>query len=212
MPIQSIAILVLFGVLATSVVWFCVLGAVQKCRTARFAREAHRLEMRFSAADPFDVPRRYAGFALTSRGHGPAAHNVTHGRVAGRPLRAYEFRYEIGHGPRRTARHYHVVVIESAERVPEVLMWNDADAAFAPLSLSDSPKRLACWTYRGDDAAASAVGYACDALADRGVSMESRGRALMLCEPAGRKRRQYGELVDTAAATMDALQGESADA
>ena len=201
---QVAFMVVLIGVLVAAVVSFAVMGLLQHRRTNVLAGKAHRMGMRFSVEDPFDVPRRYADFARIASGHSASAHNVTYGRLGGLPVRAFDFRYEIGHGTRRTARHYGVVVIETSEALPPLVMWNDRDVECAPLASHQCDGHVACWAYLGPEPLAAAVGYACRALADRGAGMQAVGHAVMLCVPIRSRRQDYSDLMACAAAALQA--------
>ena len=198
-------IVLLVGILLAAVVWFAALGILQHRRTRMLARKAHQLGLRFSDQDPFDVPRRYADFAIVGCGHSPRAHNVTYGRLDGLVVRAFDFRYEIGHGTRRAARHYNVAVLEADVALPAILMWNDVDAEYAPIALRQGQGRIACWSVLGDESAAAQLGYACNVQADYGISMQTVDRALMLYVPASRQRRGYSELLAMAPAALKSL-------
>jgi hypothetical protein len=119
----------LIAVLVAAVISFVVMGLAKVRRSRSLARAAHQRGNRFFRDDPFDVPRRYAKFALISSGHSPCAHNVTDGRLGGRSARAFDFRCELGHGTRRITRHYSVLVVGAAECPHRLLMWSDADAS-----------------------------------------------------------------------------------
>ena len=189
--IQYAFVALLVGVLMAAVVSFVVMGLAKMRRTRRFAVAAHEHERRFFRDDPYDVSRRYIEFALISSGHSPRAHNVTDSRLAGMPVRAFDFRCELGHGPRRVTRHFSVAVIDAAGARGDLLMWHDSDAEFAPLAARESDGRLGAWSYRGDRALAAAVAVACKQAEHLPVSIELRGSALMVAAPAGRSASDY---------------------
>ena len=201
---QTILLLVLVGALCGAVVGFCGLGILQHFRSAAMARWAHESGMHFSPQDTFDVPRRCAAFAICSGGHSPQASNVTYGRLRGLPVRAFDFRYEVAHGTRRSTRHYCVVLVEAPCLEP-VLMWNrlDADGAPPPARWPDGVR--GDWSGRGDAAAARRLGDACSALASSGVSIEARAEGLMLCFPAHRGSRSYAPWLEAAPGLIDSL-------
>ena len=181
----------LIGVLIASVVYFAVMGLVQRGRTRRLARTAHEMNMHFSADDPFDVPRRYAGFALLAAGHSLRASNVTYGRLDGTPVRAFDFRHELGHGTRRITEHYGVIVAETDVPVRPVLMWHERDAEAAPLAARDSQRRIGCWRLVGDEAFGSFLSEACGPLAADDASIQTYGTAVMVCVPIRRRQQEY---------------------
>ena len=76
---QNLFIVLLICVLAAAVGSFAVMAIRQHRRTARLAQKAYQLNMRFAAADPFDIPRRFSRFAVISAGHSPSASNASYG-------------------------------------------------------------------------------------------------------------------------------------
>ena len=178
----------LTGILIAAVITFAVITIVRVRRTSRTAREAGEMEMRFSPEDPFDVPRRYADFALIGGGHSPKADNVTHGRIGGRYVRAFDFRYEVAHGTHRITRHYAVVIVELHRALPEVLMWNDDDTDSAPLQVRCGGGRIGCWSYRGEEELGRTLLEAAGGVADMGTSMQTCGNLFMLFAPVRRRR------------------------
>jgi len=189
--VQAAFTWMLIGVLVASVVSFLVMGLVQFGRTNSLARKAHQMRMKFSSSDPFDVPCRYGQFALIANGHSGRANNVTYGRLEGWPVRAFDFRYEVGHGTRRLTRHYSVVVAETELDLPPVLMWNERDIEGSPMAVRQSSGRLAWWFYVGSDALAATLEEECRPLADQGVSVQICGSTLMLCAPVRKARQNY---------------------
>ena len=188
---QEIFTLLLSGVLAASVVSFLVMGLRQLCRTNSLARKAHGMEFHFSPSDMFDVPRRYGGFALISNGHGPRAYNVTHGHICSAPVRAFDFRYEVGHATRRVTRHYAVIVVKVPRALGQVVMWNVDDDQAPPMLSSFGSRSMGKWICRGDMELASAVAEACSPLVDQCISAEVRNDTIMLCLPIVKRRQDY---------------------
>ena len=188
---QDTFTLLLIGVLIASVVSFVVMGFRQLRRTSSLARKAHEMDMHFSPSDLFDVPRRYGGFALISSGHGPRAYNVTHGYVRGVPVRAFDFRYEVGHATRRTTRHYAVIVVQTHMALGKLVMWHVDDAQAAPLSCGAGARRVGKWMCCGDLELARTLAEASGPLADRGASTEVRNDTIMFCIPIVKRRQDY---------------------
>jgi len=181
---QTAFVILLWAVLAVAVVSFVAGGLLQRRRRARLARAAHETGMLFSADDPFDMPRRYAQFSLMTGGHGARARNVTYGRLAGLAVRAFDFRCELGHGPRRLTRVYGVFVMETAADLPALSMWNQRGEEYSPLPTGQGQWRLGDWSCRGNRrvceiAAASEVGRTA-------IGIETSGAVLLVCSPAGR--------------------------
>jgi len=179
-------VVVLMVVLAAALVSFLLMGLSKARRTRRLARLAHEQGRRFFRDDPYAVACRYAGFAMISCGHSPRAHNVTDGRLEGRPIRAFDFRCELGHGTRRVTRHFRVAAADLPAPPGDLLMWHDSDSEFAPLAARDSEGRLGAWNYRGRTDLAAAVAGALGGADPPASAVEVHGTTLMI---AGRPRR-----------------------
>jgi hypothetical protein len=191
--VQAVVVILLFAVLAVAMAASAVLGLVQARRARALARAAHEAGFKFSPSDPFDVPRRYAGLALISSGHSPRASNVTHGRLKGLPVRAFDFTYEIGHGPRRVTRHYSVVVAETDRRLPPAIIWHVDDGEMSPLPARQPTARVGCWLCSGDEQFSRRLAEACRPVADQAVSAQTWETRVMLCAPVprGSNRRAF---------------------
>lgn len=182
MPIVIMAILTL--ALGGALVSFVVMGIRQSRHSRRLARRAQERGLRFSAADPFEIPERYQRFDLLSRGHAPRAIHVSHGRIGGRNLRAFEFSYEVGHGTRRSTCRYAVILLETAAAPGDVILWNHSDAERSPLRARDASERIGCWSFCGPAESARRWAAAMAPLGAEGVSLEIRGTAILFCLPA----------------------------
>ena len=188
---QIVFIAILIGVLLVSVCSFAVLGLARHRRVASLARRAHEKGMRFVPRDPFDVPRRYARFELIRCGHSAHAENVTHGRVDGWPVRAFDFRFEAGHGTRGLTRQYGVVVADTDLSLPAVLMWHEKDLDGGPLTARQCDRRKGMWVYMGDEEVASRLAGSAADLDEEKLSIQTSGSSLMLCLPAVRRGADY---------------------
>ena len=177
--VHSAFIVLLVGVLVASAVSFLVMGLLHHLRTGALARRAHEMAMQFSRDDPFDLPRILSDFALVASGHSPRAENVTYGHLDGRVARAFDFRYEVGHGTGRMTRHYSVITVEARQELDSMLMWHEDDAPAAPISLRLANRRLGRWLYQGSRSSTEAFGQVCANL-DRPLCMETRGKLAMV--------------------------------
>lgn len=189
--VQTVFVALLVGVLVVSVFSFAVMGLRRHRRVAALARRAHQKRMRFSAADPFDVPRRYAAFELVRSGHSPHANNVTYGGLGGWAMRAFDFRYELGHGTRRLTRQYGVVVIETDLPWPGVLMWHEGDLQDGPMAARRCRRRHACWLCGGSEDLTRRLADLCWPLAEHRASVQVCGSILMFCLPGGGRWPDY---------------------
>jgi hypothetical protein len=205
--VQYAFVAVLVGSLAAAVVTFALMGLANVRRTRRLAGAAHRQGRRFFRDDPYDVPRRYADFALISSGHSPRANNVTDGRLAGRSVRAFDFRCEIGHGTRRMTRHYNVMVADVSPPAEGVLMWPEADADMAPLAARGGDGRVAAWGFSGSGRLAGALASAWPQTAGAEPCIEVRGSVLMVAAPARRSARGYAVSLGDVECLLAAIRG-----
>lgn len=193
-----IPLILLVCVLGAALAWLAGLGLLQQRRTGALARQAHERSLHFSPEDGFDIPRRCAAFALVSAGHSPQAANVTHGRLRGLPVRAFDFRYEAGHGTRRQTRWYGAVWVETGWPGPAVLVWDPRGDGGLPLACRGGEEACRGWAFRGDRRRAEAVADACAALAQGGLCVEVRDEAVLFCFPMRRRRDSYMAWLDRA--------------
>jgi len=211
--LQFLFTILLVFVLVAACGSFVVMGLMQSRRTRRLRREANELGLRFSVDDPFDVLRRYADFALIGCGHSARAGDVTYGRLGARLVRAFNFRYEVGHGTRRTTRHYNVVVIESEGSFARVLMWNDNDSDAAPLQARAPDGHVGCWSYRGDAEVAAALAEArSQADHQQAESYEMNETGLMVFAPVSGRLHGYSANIARATEAAAVLEGLRTDA
>ena len=124
---EYLFLIILIGALGVGLVVLTWMGLAQRHRRRLLARAAYEMGLKFSAADPFDVAARYRGFVLVPAGHSRRAENVLYGRCDGWSVRAFDFSYEAGHGPRRLARRYSVIVADTSLELPPALIWHAAD-------------------------------------------------------------------------------------
>lgn len=198
-------------VLLIAVISFAVMALMQVRRTRLAKRDAQKLNMRFSPEDPFDIPHRYGDSVLVTSGHSPWATNVTYGRVAGRRVRAFDFRYEVGHGTRRMTRHYAVVVIETDYQLPHLLMWHDADAQFSPVQVRTSDGHIGYWEYCGDSELAETLSDVCKTTGSEVISLQTCGKGLMVFEPVGKRRKRSAKLLQHALSVAAAIYPDASE-
>ena len=147
---------------------------------------AQQTGMSFSREDLFDLPIRYACFALVSGGHSPWAANVTYGRLEGLAVRAFDLRLEAGHGPRRLVRPYAVTVIETDSPLPALILWNNRFAEDAPLGARRQEGLVGDWSLRGDAQAAAGLVPLLAGSQQRLVCLELAGSAMLAAATAPR--------------------------
>ena len=201
---QTILPMVLVGALGVVVAGLAALGLLQRLRRLALERRANEGGLHFCAEDTFDVPRRCAAFALCSAGHSPQASIVTYGRLRGLPVRAFDFRYEVAHGPHRGTRHCGVVLVEEPAS-PGVLMWNLADAAHAPAAALPAQGTVGHWAWRGDGPQARRLADLCESLGAGGLSLEARPEGVLFSFPMRRRRDDRQGWLEALGGLLDAL-------
>lgn len=204
---QIVVMAILTVALLATAVSFVVMGIRQSRHTRRLSRQAQDRNLHFSPDDPFDIPERYHRFALLSCGHSPRATNVTHGRLDALPVRAFEFRYEIGHGTRRATCRYAVVIVDMQTQADDLMMWNRSDAEQAPLETRQVHGEAGCWSFTGAANLADRLAHAAGELAAEGLSLQVQGSEVLFCIPASRQRgRDYFTWLAEAARLAEAVQ------
>lgn len=121
---MGILILLLTTALLAVTAFFAGLGIAVAMRCRALAQQANRQALRFSPADPFDLPNRYGELTLFQCGHSPQARNVTHGSYHGKIVRTFDFYCELGHGTRRLTRRCVVVTVETTRPLTPLSVWN----------------------------------------------------------------------------------------
>ncbi len=202
---QLVFTALLIGVLVASTFSFVVMGLAQLRRAGALARRAKQMHLRFSADDPFDIPRCFADFAFISSGHSARAHNVTYGRMEGAAVREFDFCCEVGHGTRRLTRRYSVVVVETELDLPELLMCNDPDVVPASLPAQQCDGQVGRWVYRGSGELADLLAEACADLDTEGVAAEVRSGLLLLCAQSHKRLKNYSSRLNDAIALLRVL-------
>jgi len=179
---QSVLIGLLMAVVLASVVAMVVTSLRQYRRRMRLGQLASQHGLRFSVDDPFDVPRRYADFALIASGHSPAASNFIFGHIEGLPVREFDFQYEVGHGTRRLTRRYGVILLEMPSDPGSLLMWHEDDSP--PVSAGQACQQFGPWSFCGARTLAEAVAATGQDLFDKGGCVEVRRSVMLLAVPA----------------------------
>ena len=202
-------IVLLVGVLIASVISLVAMGWLQHRRTNALARKAHEMSMHFSPSDIFDIGCTYRNFALITSGHSPRIENVTYGRIKGKTIRAFDFRYEIGHSMERLTKHYYVIVVETQREMAKVIMWHEADASAEALSLPLGDQRVEKWLYRGSTRQARSLARLGESLGCE-VNMQVLSNAVMLAIPARPdKKSRKTHVPDVAAISADVIRSLS---
>lgn len=178
--------LLLIGILGVAGLVMLALGLVQWNRGRQMARAANELALNFSTEDPFDLPRRYAAFSLMQAGHSTQANHVLFGRLKGMLVRAFDLRYEAGHGTQRQMCRQTVITVEDDWNHPTSVIWSPAFDC-PVLLMSDYVKLPSGWQVMGDASLADRMaGFWTDGRPE--VLVETRRDVVMLAfEPLGRQ-------------------------
>ncbi|MCL2700676.1 MAG: hypothetical protein FWE88_03155 [Phycisphaerae bacterium] len=178
---MGILLLLVLSLAAAGLAVLTVVSLRQR-RRMRLARVASDLGFRYSREDLFNVPVRYAEFALVTSGHCLLASNVISGHLEGLAVRAFDFQYEVGHGTRRMTRQYGVVVVEMPSPLPRLLMWHNGD--FTPIPARQATQTRGPWSFLGNAELADGFIAAGDEWFAHGGCVEIRRHAILLATPA----------------------------
>jgi hypothetical protein len=209
--VQIAFLVILVVALLAAVVSFLTMGVRDAARSRAMGRQCARRGLRFDRDDPYDIPLRYGDFALLAGGHSPRATNVAHGQTPYGALRAFDFRYEVGHGARRATRCYSVVVVDSPQPRPRALLWNGDDLEQGPLALAHPDGQTGRWVHQGGGELAGRIAQAACPLDEQGLSVQTRGTRMMLFWPTrGRRTKQYTAWLDSIEQLLAVLQDDPA--
>jgi hypothetical protein len=210
--VEYLFLIILIGALGVGLVVLTWLGLAQRRRRRLLARAAHQMGMKFSPADLFDLTRRYGGFVLASAGHSRRAENVLYGRYAGWPLRAFDFCFEAGHGPRRLARRYSVIVADTDLDLPPALMWHASDDEHPPLAARRSTGQIGAWRVVEGETFAPRLAEAFNSFAEDPMNIQTLGRSVILSLATRWEPRALPERIRKAVAALEALRERCATA
>jgi hypothetical protein len=186
------------------------LGSRQYARRRCLAQRAKQRGMTFSAGDTQRLALSYEDMALLCAGHSRRVENVISGRVNTLAIRAFDFRYDVGHGLRRMRRFYHVVLVDLGRAFEPVLMWHVGDLHRAPFLARQCTQRMGAWLFEGDARVAERLARACRPLSGHGVSMQVRQQWLVLSCPSARQSDVCVQLLDAAGDIGAKLTGSGA--
>ncbi len=181
MQIAMMAVMALS--LLTAVIVVVIMSIRLFCRTMSVSRYAGKAALGFSREDTFDIPLRFGYFSIFSCGHSPHVFNVVYGRIDDRTLYSFDYCYEVGHGTRRLARHYRVIVLDAENLKSDLLMWSDLDVEAAPLSVRQVRGRYGNWSYTGSEKLAALLWRVFGEDRDYGISVEMANGWMLFCVP-----------------------------
>lgn len=201
-----IFLIILLGSLAAGIGALAYLGLSQRRRRLRLAQVAHHLGMRFSASDPFQISHRYGGFVLSSAGHSPLADNVIYGRYEGWNLRAFDYRFEAGHGTQRMVRRYSVIVADTDLVLPRTLLWHAQDDELLPLAVGRACEPAGPWAVVEGGPDAPAVAKAFAEFAAEPVNLQTDGSTVIVYSARRRKASEIAPLLGQVARGLSRLE------
>lgn len=152
-------------------------------RTSDILSYAKEVELDFCREDEIDLSLKYGFLSFFTCGHSPRISNVVQGIIRNYKSCIFDYCYEVGHGTRRLARRYRVVIFEEIDCDTELLMWSDYDFEAAPLSVRQFFGRFGDWSYTGDSDAAEKIWCKFDDVADLGISFEISSRSISFYLP-----------------------------
>ena len=199
-------LIILIGALGAGLVVLTWMGLAQQCRRRLLARAAREMGLKFSSSDPFDVTARYSGCVLVPAGHSRRAENVLYGTCDGWRLKAFDFSYEAGHGPRRLARRYSVIIAETDRDLPDSLLWHAADHDHPPLAARGAVGRQGVWRVVNGADMAPRLAQAFHAFAEEPLNIQTLGRSVILALADQWKPGQLPDRLRRTVAGLEALQ------
>lgn len=182
----------LVAILALAVLTLVAMGLRQWSHRRRLAAVAQELGLSFAAADPFDLPHRYAGFGVMRSGHSAYAANVMHGRVSNAHLHAFDYQCELGHGSQRVMRSWAVVALECDGPLQPLVLLLGPDQPTPLVLLCDGGATPGDGWWRMGDRIAIEHLQTCFAgeAADR-MTIEARGSAILFAIPRQLEARRF---------------------
>ena len=201
--------LILILALGVGIVVLIWMGWSRRRRLKMLSRIAGEMGMRFSANDPFNMARHYSGFVLASAGHSGRAENIIHGRYDGWHLRAFDYYFEVGHGPRRLSRRYSIIASDTDLNLGDVLMWNADDTDHVPLVAQTPTGQIDQWMVISGMAFAKTVADAFSDYHDQPVDLQINNRSVIICSPVRWRPAHMAEELTRAAKCLHKLKKES---
>jgi len=203
--VQYIFLIILLGALGAGLMVLAWLGWTHRRRRRRLARFAHETDLRFAAGESFDLIGRYGDFVVVTAGHSPRVENVLAGARKGWQFRVFDYHFESGHGPGRVLRRYSVMIADTDADLPEALLWHGDDLEQAPLAARFPSRRVGPWYVTDGAEHAQAIADAMLPLGDDPVSIQTRGRSVMLCRARPLRPAEAMEWVAAAVAALTAV-------
>jgi hypothetical protein len=199
-------VLMAFLVLAAGLL--TALGLGQRRHRGQLARLAEQLGLRLSARDFMNLPARYARCLLMQAGHNGYAQNVVFGRLKNNFLRAFDYRFEVGHGPHRQSCRLTVVAAETQRQRPAAAVWREIPAAAALLCMDGLAAGPDGSRWVGDEACAHELTAAWPGRLGP-VTLLTAGRAVLAACPGRLAQQGLEDLLRAATEWVERLEGSS---
>ena len=124
-------------------------------------------------------------------------------------MRAFDYRFEAGHGPRRLVRRYSVIVSDTDLDAPATLLWHEQDADHVPLAVQNPLGKLQPWLVVSGKSFAAALAGAFAEFAGEPVDLQADRRAVLLCSARRWRAADFAARIEQAAAGLTRLQARS---
>lgn len=198
-------VLIAVGVLASATL--AGAGLRQRRRRGELARLAERLGLRFAVQDFMNLPDRYGRSLLMQAGHSAYAQNILFGRLGGCFLRAFDYCFEVGHGPQRQVCRLTVVAGDTSRPRPPAAAWQGSPAA-AALICAEGQAGPDGWHWAGSAEAAAALRDAWSTAAGP-ITLLTAGRAVLAACSEQLAGRQLEVLLHAAVAWVEELERQA---
>ncbi len=199
-------VLVLFLVLAAALLVRS--GFIRRRRLRRLGHLAELQGLRAAGRDFMGLPARYAKCLLMQSGHSAYAENLLFGRTGNCFLRAFDLRFEAGHGPQRQSCLVTVVAAETMRARPSVAIWRDEPAAAALLCMENLAAGQDGWIRVGDEATAEELAAAWPAQL-RPVTLLTAGKSILAACPGQLAQHQLADWLHAMVAWVGKLERAS---
>jgi len=204
--------LLLIAILGVATLTLAGMALSQWRRRVAWRRAAGECDLKFSLQDIFDLPRRYAGLSLMQAGHSAYADNLIYGRLDEWFLRAFDYRFEAGHGPQRVTRRYCVVAAETQLSLAGASAWRDVELDSPAALLSMGPSPAAGWHAAGDAGVAAALAACWPAEGAKAIWIQANEGVVLFATPGRLDRGRLVRQLRATAAGLSRLAREAAGA
>lgn len=182
-------------------------GLAQRRHRGALARLAEQLGLRLAVRDFMGLPARYARCLLMQAGHSAYAQNILFGRLGNCFLRAFDYRFEVGHGPQRQSCRLTVVAGETQRQRPSAAVWREAPAAAALVCMERLATSPQGDRWVGDESSVRELAAAWPQELGP-VTLLTAGRVVLAACPGKLTPQALTELLHATAQWVERLEGE----